>query len=191
MSPEQEAQLLQDVADLKAKTSVDLSPYALKSDIPVIPASPDLSVYALKTDIPVVPASPDLSGFALKADIPKIPDLSVYALKDETPSNLDLHDYALKAEIPAPFPGIDLSDYVTKSQVAGLVPKPDLTQYALKSDLVSISTQSSSGATAGHNAAQILGSVVEASAFTSGPEITLSTIRSVFNNAITVLSKGD
>ena len=43
----------------------------------------DLSGYALKTDIP---ATPDLSGFALKSEIPSTPDLSDYALKTDLPT---------------------------------------------------------------------------------------------------------
>ena len=44
---------------------VDLSDYALKTDIP------DLEPYALKTDIP---ETPDLTPYALKTDIPTVPN---------------------------------------------------------------------------------------------------------------------
>ena len=58
--------------------SVPFAMYAAKA----AEAEIDLSGYALKTDIP---ATPDLSGFALKSDIPTTPDLSRYALKTDLP----------------------------------------------------------------------------------------------------------
>lgn len=87
------------VEDKGYLTDVDLSDYALKSEIPVVPTNVssfindagyltnvDLSDYALKSEIPVVPTSNsaftndagyltdvDLSNYALKSEIPVVP----------------------------------------------------------------------------------------------------------------------
>lgn len=61
----------------QALSTVDMSPYALKSDIP---ATPDLTGFAKKDEIPVIP---DLSPYALKSDIPAFPDFSEYAKKSD------------------------------------------------------------------------------------------------------------
>ncbi len=102
---------------------IDLSDYALKSEIP---AAVDLTDYALKSEIP---AAVDLTDYALKSEIPAEVDLSDYALKSEIPAAVDLTDYALKSEIPA---AVDLTDYALKSEIPAEV---DLTDYALKSEI--------------------------------------------------------
>jgi hypothetical protein len=76
---------------------VDLSLYALKTDIP------DLSGYALKSEIP------NVSGFALKTELP---DVSGYALKNEIP---DVSGFANKSELP------DVSAFMTEAQVLALI----------------------------------------------------------------------
>ena len=111
-----------------AEVEVDLSGYALKSEIPTMP---DLSGYAMKTDIPTEPDLNDyvtttklkdtLVVYALKSDIPTIPniptktselqndkgfltehqDLSAYALKTDLPTDANLSDYYSKSEIDA------------------------------------------------------------------------------------------
>lgn len=58
----------QEIAALISGDGVDLSKYALKTDIP------DLTGYALKSDMP------DLTGYALKTDIP---DVSKFMTEDE------------------------------------------------------------------------------------------------------------
>ena len=72
-----------------AEADVDLSGYALKTDIP---ATPDLSGYALKTDIPAEVSLEEYAktadieaNYAKKADIPASPDLSAYAQKSDIP----------------------------------------------------------------------------------------------------------
>lgn len=132
-------------------TSAALTPYALKTDIPVVP---DVSGFARKDEIPNVsafvtaaalqpyalrselPQIPDLSGYALKSEIPQLPDLSGYARKSELPSPVDLSGYALKTEVPS------VSGLATKQELTdGLAGKADstaLANYALKSELPSV-----------------------------------------------------
>jgi hypothetical protein len=59
---------------------MDLSKYALKTDIP---AAMDLSAYAKKAEIPAIPAAMDLSKYALKTDIPAAANLAEYAKKTD------------------------------------------------------------------------------------------------------------
>lgn len=143
------------LAPLAFRTDIkppDLSAYAKKSDIPAIP---DLSGFALKKDMPHVPAPPDLSGFAKKSDIPAAPDLSSYltaaalaplalkadistpnlsqyAKRSEIPGMPDLSGYARKSDIPA-VP--DLSGFARKSDIPQLPALPDLSRFALKGEL--------------------------------------------------------
>jgi len=107
----------------------DLSPYALHSEIPVIPAMPDWSTFATKDELPVMPTLPDFSTFATKAELPTAPDLSGYALKSELPVMPTLPDFstfATKAELP------DMSQYAKKNEVPIVPAAPDLSGYALK-----------------------------------------------------------
>ncbi|MBO7145636.1 MAG: hypothetical protein J6W13_12555 [Salinivirgaceae bacterium] len=119
-----------------AEADVDLSGYALKSDIP---AAPDLSGYALKTEIP---AETDLSGYAKTADIE-----NVYAKKTDIPAiptkiselqndanyltaHQSLADYAKKTDIPA---ALDLSAYAKTTDIEAA--------YAKKADIPAVPTK--------------------------------------------------
>jgi len=93
---------------------VDLSSYALKSELPTFPS---LNNYALKTELPIVPS---LNNYALKTEVPIVPSLNKYALKSEIPIVPSLNNYALKSEIPT---------------------VPLLNKYALKSDIEKYCTE--------------------------------------------------
>lgn len=129
-------------------TAAALTPYALKTDIPVVPdvsgfarrdeipnvsgfiRGADLQPYALRSELP---QPQDLSGYALKSEIPQVPDLSGYALKSDIPEGQDLSQFAKKSELPS------VAGLATKQEVAdGLAGKADstaLANYALKSEL--------------------------------------------------------
>ena len=98
----------QKLLDIPSVQPVDLSPYALKTEIPVIP---DLSSYALKSEIPVIP---DLSQYALKSEIPAEVDHSQFLTAEDLPEAPDMSGYALKSELPE-VP--DVSEFMTATQV--------------------------------------------------------------------------
>ncbi len=113
--------------------NVDLSSYALKSEIPTVPPAPDLSNYALKSEIPVVPPAPDLSTYALKSEIPVVPpapDVSQFVTSNYVEQRIGL--------IPTPSPAPDLTPYALKSEIPTVPPAPDLTPYALKSEIPTV-----------------------------------------------------
>lgn len=93
----------------------DLASYARVSDIPkLIPAAQDMSKYALRSEIPIVP-----SNVALKSEIPSTTN---FALKNEIPSLVgyattkQLDSFLQKTDVPAtlsPF----LANYPTKKEV--------------------------------------------------------------------------
>ena len=109
-------------------TTVDLTPYALKTDV-----TTDLIPYALKTDV-----ATDLVPYALKSDVAT--DLIPYALTSSIPSAVNLTPYALKTDVAT-----DLIPYALKTDVAtDLIPyaltssipaAQDLSQYALASNV--------------------------------------------------------
>ena len=105
---------------------IDLTEYAKKSDIPIVPEV-DLTEYAKKSDLPMV----DLTEYAKKSDLPVI-DLTEYAKKSDLPVMpvIDLTEYAKKSDLPV-MPVIDLTEYAKKSDI----PVVDLTEYAKKSDI--------------------------------------------------------
>lgn len=116
------------------KTEVDLTPYALKSEIPDVSnfiTADALSVYALKSEIPVVDVNKtyvdtELAKKANSSDIPFVPSVvsaftndAGYITLSDVPE-VDLSVYALKSEIP------DVSNFITADA---------LTPYALKTEL--------------------------------------------------------
>lgn len=132
-------------------TAAALTPYALKTDIPMVP---DVSGFARKDEIPNVSGfirGADLQPYALRSELPQPQDLSGYALKSEIPQLPDLSGYARKSELPsvaglvsntelttALAPKVDrseLSGYALKSDIPE---SQDLSQYAKKSELPSV-----------------------------------------------------
>ena len=146
-----------------AVKNVDLTNYALKTDIP------DTTGFALKTEIPSVEglASEDYVDTAI-SNIPKT-DLTNYYTKNETDTAInnakpDLTNYATQeyvsqkiAEAELDGSDVDLSSYYTKSEVDALIPSTtgfitmadveakgyltehqDLSAYALKTEIPSL-----------------------------------------------------
>lgn len=98
-----------------------LKSYALVNDIPDVSQfikAVDLTGYALKTDIP------SLTGYAKLTDIPQV-DLSKYALKTDIPDTVDLSDYATQKyvndQIDAASDKVDVSAISTNTQPATYV----------------------------------------------------------------------
>lgn len=138
------------VNNLEIPEEVDLSGYALKTDIPT------LEGYALKTDIPTLEdyATKDyVAEEIVKAQLSggegEPIDLSAYALKTEIPTKTsqltndsgfltahqDLSDYALKKDIPSTI-GLATEKYVDDAISDIEIPEaPDLSKYALKSEI--------------------------------------------------------
>ena len=138
-------------------TAAALTPYALKTDIPMVP---DVSGFARRDEIPNVSAfvtQAALQPYALRSELPAPVDLSWYALKSELPSvaglvsntelttalapkvdRSELSGFALKTEVPS------VSGLATKAELADYAKKTDipegqdLSQYAKKSELPSV-----------------------------------------------------
>lgn len=114
-------------------TAAALTPYALKSELPVVP---DVSGFARKDEIPNVSAfvtQAELQPYALRSELPQIPDLSGYALKSEIPQLPDLSAYARKSELPSVAGLVSNTELTTA--LAPKVDRSELSGYALKSDI--------------------------------------------------------
>ena len=146
-----------DAAINVAVSEIDLSGYALKSEIPdvsgfisEIPSEyvteselnakgyltehQSLEGYALKTDIP------DVSGFALKSEIPSIEGLATETYVNEKIAaipEVDLSGYALKSEIP------DVSNLATKNELDIAIARvigeiPDVSGYQTEAQVIAL-----------------------------------------------------
>ena len=93
--------------------SIDLSIYALKSEIP------DVSGYALKSEIP------DVSGYALKTEIPSVEGLATEEYVNQKISEIQVGG------------NVDLSNYYTKTEVDEKI--PDVSGFALKTEIPDVS----------------------------------------------------
>lgn len=114
-------------------TASALTPYALKTDIPVVP---DVSGFARRDEIPNVSGfirGADLQLYALRSELPQPQDLSGYALKSEIPQLPDLSGYARKSELPS-VAGLVSSTELTTA-LAPKVDRSELSGYALKTDI--------------------------------------------------------
>ena len=111
---------------------VDLSNYALKSEIPT-------NVSAFTNDAGYLTEHQDLSGYALKSEIPdvsgfltKVPDEYITETELDAKGYLTEHQslagYAKLTDIP------DVSGYALKSEI------PDVSGYALKSEIPDVSS---------------------------------------------------
>lgn len=124
----------------EATKEVDLSDYATKEEIPVVP---DVSNFITLEDIPET----DLSEYAKVSDIPSLDGLlnqtaaeTLYVRKDALPN---FEEYAKKTDIPAPQ---DLSHLATKSEIPDVssfitledIPPTDLSEYAKVADIPSL-----------------------------------------------------
>src|SRR5699024_380736 len=124
----------------EATKETDLSGYATKEEIPVVP---DVSEFITLEDIPET----DLSEYAKLTDIPSLTGLlsesdadALYVRKDNLPN---FEEYAKKTDIPVPQ---DISHLATKSEIPDVssfitleeIPPTDLSEYAKVSDIPSL-----------------------------------------------------
>src|SRR5699024_6835737 len=124
----------------EATKETDLSDYATKEEIPVVP---DVSEFITLEDIPET----DLSEYAKVSDIPSLTGLlsesdadTLYVRKDTLPN---FEEYAKKTDIPVPQ---DISHLATKSEIPDVssfitleeIPPTDLSAYAKVSDIPSL-----------------------------------------------------
>ena len=116
----------------KHPVEVDLSNYALKSEIPT-------NVSAFTNDAGYLTEHQDLSGYALKSEIPdvsgfltKVPDEYITETELDAKGYLTEHQslagYAKLTDIP------DVSGYALKSEI------PDVSGYALKTEIPDVSS---------------------------------------------------
>ena len=124
----------------EATKETDLSGYATKEEIPVVP---DVSEFITLEDIPET----DLSEYAKVSDIPSLTGLlsesdadALYVRKDNLPN---FEEYAKKTDIPVPQ---DISHLATKSEIPDVssfitleeIPPTDLSDYAKVADVPSL-----------------------------------------------------
>ena len=147
-------------------TDIDLSEYALKSEIPTVPTTvsaftndagyltqhQDLSLYALKAEIPTVPTNvsaftndvgyltehQSLSNYALKSELPKVPT-AVSAFENDKgylTQHQSLAEYAKKVDLPT----IPTKISAFENDKGYLTQHQDLSLYAKKAELPIIPT---------------------------------------------------
>lgn len=124
--------------------NIDLSDYAKKTDIPVVPKiALDVDKRVLNIDGKQIsiPASVDLSQYAKKSDLPSVtyePDkhtLTVDGQAVDLPANVDLSNYYTKAEIDNKLVNLNANKPV---DLTAYVKKEDLADYARKSDIPAV-----------------------------------------------------
>lgn len=128
-------------------STLDLSDYAKKSDIPTVPTvTLDVDKRTLTIDKQTIniPDSVDLSGYAKTADVPNVKydnntkTLTVDGVTVEIPSTVDLSDYYTKEQVEQQIENnkttVDLTDYVKREDLADLAKKQDVPAVALDTE---------------------------------------------------------
>ena len=118
------------VADAITEATPDLSDYAKKEDIPVVPEN----VSAFNNDAGYLTEHQDLSDYAKKEDLPT----KVSELENDVPyltEHQDLSDYAKYIDLIDFLTGSDLDDYVKTEVLEGYLQPEDIADLAKKSDL--------------------------------------------------------
>lgn len=121
--------------------NIDLSDYAKKSDIPVVPKialDVDKRILSIDGKQISIPNSVDLSAYAKKSDVPSVTydqttkTLTVDGQAVKLSADVDLSNYYDKAEIDAKLVNlntnkpVDLTAYVTKQDLADYARKADI-----------------------------------------------------------------
>ena len=118
------------VADAITEAAPDLSDYAKKEDIPVVPEN----VSAFNNDAGYLTEHQDLSDYAKKEELPT----KVSELENDVPyltEHQDLSDYAKYIDLIDFLTGSDLDDYVKTEVLEGYLQPEDIADLAKKSDL--------------------------------------------------------
>lgn len=124
--------------------SIDLSDYAKKTDIPVVPKialDVDNRVLFINSQQITIPASVDLSQYAKKSDVPSVTydpttkTLTVDGQAVKLSADVDLSNYYDKAEIDNKLVNLNANKPI---DLTAYVRKEDLADYARKSDIPSV-----------------------------------------------------
>ena len=128
-------------------SSLDLSDYAKKSDIPTVPTvTLDVDNRTLTIDKQTIniPGSVDLSGYAKTAEVPSVKynaqtkTLTVDGVTVEIPSTVDLSNYYTKDQVNQQIKEnkttVDLTDFVKREELADLAKKQDVPTVALDAE---------------------------------------------------------
>lgn len=124
---------------------IDISQYATKDELSSAVSSIDLSGYALKGEIP------SLDGYAKTTDIPSVEGLATKSYVDEnianvaTSGDIDLSNYVTKdtvytkAQTDALIPSVPTKVSQLENDTGYLKEHQDLSKYALKADIPNVS----------------------------------------------------
>lgn len=125
-------------------SSLDLSDYAKKSDIPTVPTvdlDVDKRTLTINKQTINIPNSVDLSGYAKTAEVPSVKydaqtkTLTVNGVTVEIPSNVDLSNYYTKDQVEQQIKNnkvtVDLTDYVKREQLSDYAKKTDVPSVTL------------------------------------------------------------
>lgn len=125
-------------------SSLDLSDYAKKSEIPTVPAvtlDVDKRTLTINNQTISIPGSVDLSGYAKTAEVPSVKydaqtkTLTVDGVAVEIPSNVDLSNYYTKDQVEQQIKNnkvtVDLTDYVKREQLSDYAKKTDVPSVTL------------------------------------------------------------
>ena len=128
-------------------SSLDLSDYAKKTDLPTVPSvALDVDNRTLTIDKQTIniPNSVDLSGYAKTEDVPNVKynndtkTLTVNGVTVEIPSTVDLSDYYTKEQVNQQIKEnkttVDLTDYVKREDLADLAKKQDVPTVSLDTE---------------------------------------------------------
>lgn len=120
-------------------SSLDLSDYAKKTDLPTVPTvdlDVDKRTLTINKQTINIPNSVDLSGYAKTSDVPNVKynaqtkTLTVDGVTVEIPSTVDLSDYYTKEQVEQQIKEnevtVDLTDYVKREDLADLAKKTDV-----------------------------------------------------------------
>lgn len=125
-------------------SSLDLSDYAKKTDLPTVPAvtlDVDKRTLTINKQTIDIPNNVDLSSYAKTSDVPNVKydkntkTLTVNGVTVEIPSTVDLSDYYTKEQVEQQIKNnkttVDLTDYVKREDLANLAKKTDVPAVAL------------------------------------------------------------
>lgn len=128
-------------------SSLDLSDYAKKTDLPTVPTvdlDVDKRTLTINKQTINIPNSVDLSGYAKTADVPSVKydtntkTLTVNGVTVEIPSTVDLSNYYTKEQVEQQIKNnkttVDLTDYVKREDLADLAKKQDVPAVALDAE---------------------------------------------------------
>lgn len=138
-------------------SSLDLSDYAKKTDLPTVPTvdlDVDKRTLTINKQTINIPNSVDLSGYAKTSEVPNVKynkdtkTLTVDGVAVEIPSTVDLSNYYTKEQVEQQINNnkatVDLTDYVKREELADLAKKQDVPAVALDTEKRTITVNGTS-----------------------------------------------